>query len=140
MTSPRRYITIAIGLLSGCMTGQRSGRDAALSNGEWHAVEINGQPVVSSNGARRPSLTFQPDSGRVSGFGGCNRLAGPFTQRESSLAFGALAMTRMACVDAALNRQETAFAEALHDTDRYVIVKDTLTLLQGSARRARLVR
>jgi heat shock protein HslJ len=140
MTSVRSYFAIAMGLMSGCMTAQRSGRDAALSTGEWHAVEIDGQPVVSPNVARGPSLAFQADSGRVSGSGGCNRLAGPFTQSESSLTFGALAMTRMACADGALNRQETVFAAALHDTDRYVIAGDTLTLLHGTARRVRLVR
>jgi heat shock protein HslJ len=135
-----QYLAIAMGVLSGCATAQHSGHDAALSSGEWRAIEISGQPVVSSDGARRPSLTFQPDSGRVTGSGGCNRLAGPFTQSGSSLTFGALAMTRMACVDAALNAQETAFAAALHDTDRYAIAGDTLTLLLGTERRVRLVR
>ena len=126
--------------MSGCSTAQRSGSGTALLTGEWQAVEINGQPVVSPGGARRPSLNFQPDSGRVTGTGGCNRLAGPFTQSGSSLKFGALAMTRMACADGALNTQETAFSAALRDTDQYVIANDTLTLLQGTARRVRLIR
>lgn len=139
MTSRHNYLAIAMALMSACATAQRSGGDA-LSPGEWRAVEINGQPVVASDAARRPSLSFQSDSGRVTGSGGCNRLAGPFTRSGSSLSFGALAMTRMACVDAALNAQETAFAAALRDTDHYAIAGDTLTLLQGTARRVRLVR
>jgi len=49
-------------------------------------------------------------------------------------------MTRMACADGALNTQETAFSAALRDTDQYVIANDTLTLLQGTARRVRLIR
>jgi putative lipoprotein len=139
LASRRIYFAIALGLMGACATN-RSGNEAALSTGRWHAIEIDGRPAVTSGATQRPWLSFQVDSSRVTGFGGCNRLGGPYKQDGSSLTFGALMMTRMACADPTVNAQESAFAAALHDTDHFEISADTLSLLRASTRRARLVR
>jgi len=139
MTSRCLYLVMAIGLISGC-TANRSSGNTSLSPDRWHAIEIDGRPAVTVGATQRPWIGFDVDSGRVSGFGGCNRFSGSYAMTGSSLKFGAMAMTRMACGDAVLNAQESAFAAALHDTDNYVISADTLTLLQATTRRARLVR
>jgi heat shock protein HslJ len=49
-------------------------------------------------------------------------------------------MTRMACAENALNRQETAFGQALAEVDRYEVRGDVLLLYAGSTLRARLSR
>jgi len=149
MTRRRIYLALSLGLMSACSThypgsgtgsstaGSTSG-DAALSGERWHAIEIDGRPAATFGPSQVPWVSFE--SGRVTGFAGCNQFNGPYTRKGSTLTFGALAMTRMACSDQAANAQESAFAAALHDTDHYVISADTLTLLRANTRRARLVR
>lgn len=70
----------------------------------------------------------------------CNRFTGPYTVSGSLLTFGTMAMTRMACLDSALDHQETAFAAALGTSTRYAIVADTLRLFSGSAMRLQFAR
>jgi heat shock protein HslJ len=67
-------------------------------------------------------------------------LSGSYTHAASALHFGPLAMTRMACADDALNRQEAAFAAALAAVDHYEIDGTTLALFAGGTRRMRLSR
>ena len=143
MTSRSIYLAMSLGLLSACATqysggSAGSGGDAALGTERWHAIEIDGRPAETFGPTQRPWLSFE--SGRVTGFAGCNQFSGSYTRNGSTLTFGALAMTRMACADAAVNAQESAFAAALHDTDHFVVSGDTLTLMRATARRARLVR
>ena len=52
---------------------------------------------VRADDASAPFLVFD-EGGRVSGSGGCNRLAGTYTASGEQLAFGPLATTRMACL------------------------------------------
>ena len=46
-------------------------------------------------------------------------------------------MTRMACLDSAVNEQEHALLGALNEADSYHIVNDTLNLARGAATLAR---
>jgi heat shock protein HslJ len=62
------------------------------------------------------------------------------TVSGSSVAFGVLAMTRMACVDSAIDSQEAAFTAALGQITSFAILADTLTLLAASTPRLRFVR
>jgi heat shock protein HslJ len=76
---------------------------------------------------------------RIGGSGGCNRIAGSYTRDGDRLAFGPIASTQMACVDARLNRQETEFLAALAATNRHEIRGDTLVLARDGEPLARLV-
>ena len=127
-------------LAANCTVHRKSVRDPSLTRGEWHAIEIDGRAAIPADVARRPSLQFVPDSNRVTGSTGCNRFTGPYTVSGSLLTFGTMAMTRMACLDSALDHQETAFAAALGTSTRYAIVADTLRLFSGSAMRLQFVR
>ena len=111
-----------------------------LAGRDWRLVEIAGQPAAPADASRRPWLNFSTDSGRVSGHLGCNRASGSFTVTGSELRFGAVASTRMACADDAMNRQEAAVAGVLRNTDQFRISGDTLELLQGSSILARFAR
>ena len=72
-----------------------------------------------------PGLRLVADGHKVQGSAGCNRMMGSYELSGSSLKFGPLATTRMACpsMDA-----EQAYLGALSATTRYEIAGTTLTL------------
>jgi heat shock protein HslJ len=146
MRSPKLIGVAAIGcalvcgLVCACATSRGGTEGGVLAGSEWRLVELNGQPAVGADLAGRPWLRLNVDSGRVEGSGGCNRLSGTMDRSGSSLTFGPLLTTKMACADAAVNRQEQEFLKALQATNRFEASADTLTLLRGSDRVARLVR
>lgn len=105
----------------------QGGSGPSLAGSSWRLVELNGQPGV---GTEPLTLSFGAD-GQVSGYGGCNQFSGPYTQSGSSLTIGPLASTKRACVDPALNTQETAYFQALQSTTRYSIDGRELVLYSG---------
>jgi putative lipoprotein len=137
----RRGAAIIAGVFACVCTSARGGTEAGTSERtDWRLVELNGHPATGADLARRPWVRLEGDSGRVEGSGGCNRLSGTFTRTGSSLKFGPLLTTKMACADAALNSQEQEFLSALQAADTYETVADTLTLMRASNRIARFVR
>ena len=148
---------VTLALLAGCATsapGTQDGADTAATDStapvaamtaaplegvDWTLHDLGGQPAVGDDPARLPSIRFDADSGRASGSGGCNRIAGPYTRDGDSLRIGPLISTRMACADDRLTRQETDFLAALDGTRSYRIEGDTLTLRGDGTAAARLV-
>lgn len=111
-----------------------------LGDRDWRLTELHGQPAVPSEDSSRDAmLHFEADSGRVYGSSGCNRLTGPYTSSGDTLTFGALASTRMACMDERVNQQENEFLAALGSTRSYRMSGDTLILVGESGPLARLV-
>ena len=96
-----------------------------LEGTDWRVVEVNGAPVAAADSARRPGLRLVADGHKVQGSAGCNRMMGSYELTGSSLKFGPLATTRMACpsMDA-----EQAYLAALGATTRYEIAGTTLTV------------
>ncbi|MCW5890883.1 MAG: META domain-containing protein [bacterium] len=123
----------AVGLLVVLVVVMACGRARVPSFAEhqWSLVELDGR-AVGADVARVPYLTFHRD-GRVSGFGGCNRLAGTYRVDRDSLTFGPLAATRMACLDAP--DVETAFLAALGRVQRWTVADGRLALLTGDGTR-----
>jgi len=137
----RRGVVIIAGVFVCVCTSARGGTEAGtLERADWRLVELNGHPAAGADLARRPWVRLDTDSGRVVGSAGCNRLSGTFVRTGSSLKFGPLLTTKMACAEEALNRQEQEFLSALQSADKYETVADTLTLLRVSSRIARFVR
>lgn len=135
----RLMANIAVAFTFGC-AGLRGGDDAQrLAGADWRLSELSGRAAIPTEVSHRPWLRFEPDSGRVSGSGGCNRLTGPFTTDRGAIRFGALASTRMACLDEALSRQEDDFLTVLNSVNRFDVEGDTLLLLRGEAVVARFV-
>lgn len=133
MTRIRRLALAVIGAATAaCATTRANGELLTLSGPDWRLVELNGRQAVPSDVAKRPWIRFDADSSRVSGSGGCNRVAGPFTIDGEAMKFGALISTKMACADQALNQQEVDFLSALQGTDRYAVRGDTLVLMRGT--------
>jgi heat shock protein HslJ len=111
-----------------------------LAGKRWRLVELGGAPALSAgDSSRAPQLLFATDSGRVTGSTGCNHLSGSFTRSADTLHFGPAVMTKMACADTAVMRQEFVFVAALDSTRRYEVLGDTLTLLGDTGVLARFV-
>jgi len=110
--------------------------DPQLGGGTWIISAIGGRAVT---GGAPPVISFGED-GRVSGFGGCNRFGGGYTQDGAKVSFTPVLMTTMACAAANTNRLESALGAALQGDGAYVVDSDgvlTLTGANGTEIRAR---
>jgi heat shock protein HslJ len=124
----------AVALVAGCArvgagAGEvSSGGAAPLEGTTWSLAELGGQPARPAGDNGTPSLRLDAAQMRASGNTGCNSYGGGYEPSGQSLRFGALAATRRACVDEALNRQEAAFLRALADTRTWRIANGRLVL------------
>lgn len=111
----------------------------SVAGGDWELVTLRDQPAAVGGGGRRATLRFADDSARVSGFAGCNRYFGSYTMSDgSTLTFGTIAMTRMACAEGM--ELERELAEAFRRTSRYTLADGRLTLLDATGPVAGFVR
>jgi heat shock protein HslJ len=84
-----------------------------LAGGVWRLTHL-GDEAVAHPPERRPYLEFEAETNRISGFTGCNRMFGEFDAEEGGLSFGAIGMTKMACMDTM--DLERSFLEVLEAT------------------------
>lgn len=89
-------------------------QSSALAGTSWKVTGINNQRggLESIATGSEPTLAFGTD-GTVTGNASCNHFSGGFQQMGERIKFGALATTRRACTDEALNRQEANFLAAM---------------------------
>jgi putative lipoprotein len=114
--------------LPGCMITDRQGT-TELPGTSWQLVDLDGaEPVEGAV----PTMVFG-DDGTVSGNASCNTYSGEVSIDGSELTFGPLPTTRMACVDAAVAEQETAFLLALESVASYTIDSEGRLVLEGDA-------
>ncbi len=97
---------------------------------EWTLASLGGQPAVLGAGGKPATLLLTDISARVSGFAGCNQFSGSYTLSGSTLAFGPLAMTRMACTDGTV--LERSYTMALEQTTTFKATAKRLELRKGS--------
>ena len=131
----RATLLIAAWVVAGCAT-QPLAPASGLLDTYWRALQIDGQAIVRRPGTRELHIVLRREGNRISGFAGCNSLAGTFQQEGGALRIGdKLAMTRMACVGEG-DALEAAFTKALVSTTSWRIVGDRLELrdVQGAAR------
>jgi copper homeostasis protein (lipoprotein) len=102
---------------------------------DWqlHRLEDGQEPALPAAGARPVQLRLDPDSDRVSGSGGCNRLMGGFELKGPKLRFLPLASTRMACPDPQM-AFERRFFNAVELVRGWRIEGGTLLLLDADGR------
>jgi heat shock protein HslJ len=105
--------------------------------GTWQLVELEGEPVPPAGAVRAPHLVFDAEESLVSGSGGCNRLAGSFELSGEDLRFGPMAVTKMACADDVM-RREDVFLRALGSVTRHELDGATLALFADERVVARL--
>jgi putative lipoprotein len=74
-------------------------------SGTWQILTVNGINVMKSDAGKvMPSLEFNTANNTVSGTTGCNRFNGKAAITKSSISFGPLATTMMACQNALYER------------------------------------
>lgn len=111
---------------------------SAVAGVEWELRELDGKPAPLGAGSRPATIRFENDSARVTGFAGCNRYFGGYTLDGTTIRFGGVGMTRMACSDGMALEQQ--LAAALEATRRYELDGPRLTLLGESGAVARFER
>ncbi len=113
----RKAIAMATGLFllaAGFGAQEAQPGMADLAGTKWLAEEIGETRLT---GDVQSTLEFDA-SNRVSGKAGCNRFTGNAVQGGKTLAFGALASTRMMCPPALMD-QEQKFLKALTEVRRF---------------------
>ena len=105
----------ALALLLASCSGTNKILPAAQLEGSWDIVQV-GDEVLSPGQENSPFITFDLAQGRIWGNSGCNRMMGTFqtdSLQPGSLTFGAVASTRMACPDMAVENDILKALEAV---------------------------
>jgi heat shock protein HslJ len=94
-----------------------------LAGSSWVLEDLNGEGVIDKV---HVTLDFT-EAGRVVGNGSCNRYFATVTISGSSIKFGAVGATRMACLPA-VSQQESKYFAALGAANRFEIEGSTLSI------------
>ncbi len=121
-------------LLVSCMKqeSQTSGAQFAGIEGiQWYLTEVGGAPISPMAGDRQPHMLLDPVEKQATGFAGCNNFFGRYDRDGSSLSFGPMGATRMACPDLETGLETSVF-EALESTRIWKKEDGELLLLDGN--------
>ena len=116
----------AVAVLAACAITSRPAT-TDLPGSSWVLVEIDGEAPAADP---PPTLAFNED-GTVTGSAGCNTFNGSVAINGSSLEFGPLATTRMACADPVVAEQETMFLLVLQANPGFTIDDEGQLVLTG---------
>jgi heat shock protein HslJ len=105
---------------------------ATLENTYWKLVRLGEQAITVANWSNEPHLLLHPDTKRMSGSGGCNRLAGGYQLDGEALSFGRMAGTLMACMEGM--ETERSFHEMLPRVRKARVQGRELELLDAEER------
>ena len=103
---------------------------ARLEGAAWQLKELPGPQSAALGQLTRP-VTIRFESGRLSGFAGCNNFSGSYTLDGDQLKIGPVASTQMACPEPG-SSIENAFHKALSGTLRYAVDGDDLSATTAS--------
>jgi heat shock protein HslJ len=120
-------------LLVSCMKQSTlsHGADAAGIEGiRWYLTEVGGSPVSPLAGDKQPHILLDPAQKQATGYAGCNHFFGSYELDGSSLTFGPMGATRMACPDLETGLETSVF-EALENTRKWKQAGGALLLLDG---------
>jgi heat shock protein HslJ len=118
---------IPFALLAGCISTPDPAQP--VLGGQFAIDQVAGAAVPAGS---TPSIAI--DGQRVSGDAGCNRFTTGVSHGPTTLTFGAIAATRMACADAARAQFEQAFVALLPQLTRWRLDGDRLTLSTADGR------
>lgn len=99
---------------------------ASLTGTYWKLTSIGADPYRHEGEEAEPHLTFDEESGTVSGQTGCNSFTGGYETSGATLQLGNLAVTMRACSSGM--ETERAYLDKLNAVNRYEIAGSTLTL------------
>jgi heat shock protein HslJ len=104
--------------------------DVPLEGTYWRLVVLGNEPVAAAEKRREAHFILHLADKRVSGSGGCNRLAGSYKLEGDRLTFGKIAATMMACPQGM--ETERNFLAALQKVSKPRIARQQLELLDSS--------
>jgi heat shock protein HslJ len=111
---------------------------AQLEGAVWQLKELPGPQSAALAQLQRP-VTLRFESGRLTGFAGCNNFSGSYQLDGDRLTIGPVASTQMACPEPD-SSIENAFHVLLAGTLRYVVDGDSLTTTAASGAALRFMR
>ena len=114
---------------------EAAGATGDLAGSSWVLEDLNGDGVVEGT---HVTLDFA-EKGRATGSGSCNRYFSTVEISGSSIRFGAVGATRMAC-GTAVSLQEVKYFEALEAAHRFTIEGGTLSIFGGGSKPLRFTR
>jgi heat shock protein HslJ len=121
----KRILFLLLLLLSACITNRKpqltEGHYLKLESCKWNTVELYGKALLKPDGGKSPFLDFSKGENVVHGNGGCNSMSGKYVAHDDLLTFSSIAHTERACMDNAINEQESFFFKAIGETERYKI-------------------
>jgi len=100
---------------------------------QWQRTYLGSAPAIVASAPERYSLSFD-GGGRVNVRADCNRGSGSYEVDDTRIKFGAIALTRMACLPAS---QDAEFLRSLVQATAYTLDRGelVLTLADGAAMR-----
>ena len=125
--------TLVVERFMGIWPGETCGArfaTAPLENTYWKLTRLGDAPVTVASQQREPHFILTPESRRVGGSGGCNRLTGSYELHGDQLAFGQMAGTMMACPEG--NDTEQSFLEMLRQVHKWKITGQHLELFDAA--------
>ena len=122
-----RALSLACLALACAVAGPRPGGTALpLEGTHWTLVSLGAQAAPIAKTQAEAFLVFGERPGWVAGSGGCNQLAGSYTDTRDEIHFGPIAGTLMACAEG--EEVESALHAALERAARFRIEGDRLEL------------
>ena len=111
---------------------------AALKQGKWSLQTLHGKEPQLTADMQAPYIMLDSATGRLSGFGGCNKLVGTVKINGDSISFPGLGSTKMYCEGR--EELEKGFMGALRSASVFTLKDDRLTLLNADGELAVLAR
>ncbi len=112
--------------------GSQATADRSIENTHWRLTTLGHVSVAAGSAQREAFFLLDPANHRVSGSGGCNRLAGSYELNGEQLKFGPMAGTRMACPEGMDSEQ--AFLQSLERVSKWKITGQSLELFDSDGK------
>ncbi|MDW7691098.1 META domain-containing protein [Flammeovirgaceae bacterium SG7u.132] len=100
----------------------------SITQTKWVLETLYGDKINYGAGQAAAFMEFKED--KVNGYGGCNKFFGGYSLDGTSLDFGMLGSTKMACPTSDL---EGKFMKALDETKSFAVEDGQLALKSGDA-------
>lgn len=119
-------------LLAACTSTPPPPPATPLENTQWRLTDLDGGKALEGTTLRLDAKDIQ-----AQGNSGCNAYFGRYELDGRALRFGPVAISRRACADREMNRQEGLFLQALGATRGWRVEGSTLTLVGEGGELAR---
>jgi len=127
-------------LLVSCVKRETAGpgpEAAGIEGIQWYLLEVAGSTISPMADDKQPHILLDPARKQATGFSGCNNFFGGYELDGSSLKFGPVGATRMACPDLETGLETEVF-KTLDQTRAWETKEEELLFLNDSGVLARL--